>query len=70
MGLLAAGAAKADDGSPGAVLFECVDTYHKPITTGSAEAQAWFDQGLPPPVDVSAWHDESCRECWNGLVGS
>lgn len=33
-------------GSTGAVLSETVQAYHLPITTDSAEAQRWFDQGL------------------------
>jgi glycosyltransferase involved in cell wall biosynthesis len=31
---------------------------------------AWFDQGLPPPVDVTGWHEEVCRDRWNRLLGN
>ena len=31
----------------GAQLFDDLGSYSRKITTGSAAAQAWFDQGLP-----------------------
>ena len=46
-------------GATGSSLFAGVDTYGKLITTDSAEAQKWFDQGL---VLLYAFnHDEATR---------
>jgi len=44
--ILLAGCSDKSSESTGAALFPGVDTYSKPITTDSAEAQQWFDQGL------------------------
>lgn len=62
-----------------APLFSDLGDYHRPVTTGSAEAQRYFDQGL-----VLAWAfnhaeaarsfreaarlDPQCASCWWGLA--
>jgi tetratricopeptide (TPR) repeat protein len=43
----------------GAVLFEGLGGYHRPITTRSPEAQAFFDQGLRLMYGFN--HDEAAR---------
>ncbi len=45
--------------STGSSLFAGIDTYSKPITTSSAEAQQWFDQGLLFLYGFN--HDEATR---------
>jgi tetratricopeptide (TPR) repeat protein len=44
--LLLTGNAPAATEAPAARLYDGIDTYHKPITTASTEAQRYFDQGL------------------------
>jgi tetratricopeptide (TPR) repeat protein len=46
-------------GATGSRLFAGVDTYSKKITTNSAEAQQWFDQGLVLLYGFN--HDEATR---------
>ena len=29
----------------------------------------WLEEGLPPAVDVSAWHGAPCLACWRRLLG-
>ncbi len=60
----AAGCSPAGDAGSAAsgaetALFEGVDRYHRPITTTSAEAQRWFDQGLQLVYGFN--HDEAIR---------
>jgi tetratricopeptide (TPR) repeat protein len=48
-----------DDWARGAVLFDGLGLYHRPITTRSAEAQAFFDQGMRWMYGFN--HDEAAR---------
>lgn len=43
----------------GAILFDNLGSYHYPVTTGSKEAQAYFDQGLRFVYAFN--HDEAAR---------
>ncbi|MGC4109626.1 MAG: hypothetical protein QM747_04205 [Nocardioides sp.] len=41
--------------------------HHRPVTTGSAEAQAWFDRGL---AWTYGFHHEEARRCFERAVGA
>lgn len=62
LGGCAGGASSRGDrtlGAAGAVLFEGMGDYHRPVTTSSAEAQRFFNQGM---VWMFAFnHDEAIR---------
>lgn len=48
-----------DSLAEGAVLFDDLGTWHRPVTTASKEAQAYFDQGLRLAYGFN--HDEAAR---------
>lgn len=54
-----AGAGTAATTDQRAKIFPGIDTYSRPITTSSAEAQRWFDQGLLLLYGFN--HDEATR---------
>ena len=57
--VLIMGSARAEPSVTGAKLYAGADTYGKTITTGSADAQRWFDQGLLLLYGFN--HDEAIR---------
>lgn len=70
---------KLSDWALGARLFENLGTHHRAITTSSAEAQRWFDQGLrlvwafnhdeaTRAFVKAATLDPSCASCWWGAA--
>src|SRR5258707_7490255 len=48
-----------DDWARGAQLFDGLGTFHRKISTSSAEAQQYFDQGMRLMLGFN--HDESSR---------
>jgi len=58
-GVLLSGSGCETPGGTGSRLFDGVGTYSKKITTDSAEAQQWFDQGLVLLYGFN--HDEATR---------
>lgn len=57
--LLAAGCRSAPSAPPGPRLFTSFGTYTRAVTTDSAEAQRWFDQGIQLLYGFN--HDEAIR---------
>ena len=53
------GSGRAEPSVTGAKLYAGADTYGKPITTNSTDAQRWFDQGLLLLYGFN--HDEAIR---------
>ena len=58
-GMLLSGCGHETTADTGSSLFDGVGTYGKKITTNSAEAQQWFDQGLVLLYGFN--HDEATR---------
>ncbi|UCG75672.1 MAG: tetratricopeptide repeat protein [Gemmatimonadota bacterium] len=68
------------EGAPGSVpLFDRLGTYHRAISTGSARAQSYFDQGLRlqyafnhaeaiRAYEEALRYDPHCPICWWGIA--
>ena len=50
---------QSDSVTPGAHLYAGFGNYHRPISTGSSQAQRWFDQGMQMLYGFN--HDEAIR---------
>src|ERR671923_1585815 len=74
----AAPAAAANSSEPRAPFFDDLGRYHRPVTTRSAEAQRYFDQGLlflyafnlqeaQRSFEQAARLDPQCASCFWGV---